>query len=262
MGGHDLLWGWYFTNRAQVRELQGRLGDALEDSRLAVAAKERALGPNTPDLALSVGNLANHLAYGCDFAGAFETNERAVAILTETLGRDHPWTAQTLANRGQFLYRLGRFAHAYESATSSLAVIERETDPQGILVTVPLRTLGLCHLATGRFEDAFNVLARAVSIRDAVEKTPLRLAEVHFPFARALDEAHGDRDHAVALARRARREYEQAAKTPVVARDLLEVEQWLATHAPPMRGRRITGGGTQGGPGARPLRRPRRSRSS
>ena len=97
-------------------------------------------------------------------------------------------------------------------------------------VTFPLRTLGLCHLATGRFEESLTELERAVSIREAVEKTPLRLAEVHFPYARALHET-GARERALAVARRARTEYEQAARTPLVDKDLAELDAWLAARA-------------------------------
>src|SRR5262249_30603679 len=50
MGGHDQLWGWHFNNRAGLREQQGRLAEAIEDTRLAIAAKERALGPDSPDV--------------------------------------------------------------------------------------------------------------------------------------------------------------------------------------------------------------------
>src|SRR5205814_9559090 len=59
MGGHDQLWGWYFNNRAAVCELQGKLAEAVEDTRRAVEAKERALGKDAPDVALRLGNLRN-----------------------------------------------------------------------------------------------------------------------------------------------------------------------------------------------------------
>jgi serine/threonine-protein kinase len=238
MGGHDLLWGWFYNNRAVVRETQGRLAEAVEDGRRAIAAKEKVLGPDTPDLAFSIANLANHLAYGGNFEAALQTNERAVAILTESIGSDHPRTALVIANHGQFLCRLARFDEARGAAELALAVFERETDPRGFLVSFPLRTLGLCDLGLARFDEALVHLERAAAIRDAIEKAPLRLAEVHFPLARALLGAGGDRARAIALARRAPREYERAALTPVVERDLAEIDRWLAAHASPTGERR------------------------
>jgi tetratricopeptide (TPR) repeat protein len=234
MGSHHLLWGWYFNNRANVRELQGRLADSVEDSKRAIEAKSRALGSGAFDVALSIGNLANHLAFGGDFEGALETSGRGVGLLLETVGADNPWTAMLLANRGQFLFRLDRLDEADDAASRALAILERETDRRGPFVTLPLRTLGLCHLARGRFKDARSLLERAVSIRETALKTPLRLAEVHAPLARALYET-GARARALALARKARAEYEQAARTPLVEKDLAELELWLAAHDKPAR---------------------------
>jgi tetratricopeptide (TPR) repeat protein len=227
LGSHHLLWGWYFNNRSNVRELQGRLAESIEDTKRAIEAKTLALGPRSFDVAMSIGNLANHLVYGCDFTGATEASERGLAILVETAGTDHPWTALHLSNLGQFLFRSGRIDEAESAATRALAVLERETDPRGMFVAFPLRTLGLCHLARGRHEDALAVLERVVSIREATMKAPLRLAEVHAPLARALYET-GEKERALALGRQARREYEQAKQTPLRDRDLAELDEWLA----------------------------------
>jgi tRNA A-37 threonylcarbamoyl transferase component Bud32/tetratricopeptide (TPR) repeat protein len=226
--GHDQLWGWYFNNRATMRERQGRLAEAISDDRLAIEAKERAFGPDSPDLAITVGNLANHLCFRGDFQEAYEVSTRALAMLTASLGPDHPATAILEGNHGQFLCRLARFEEALQSASRALVVMERETDPRGLLVTFPLRTIGLSLLGLGRCAEGVVVLERAVALREAVEKTPLRLAEVHFALARALDGAGAQRERSIALARRARSEYAQGTATPVVELDRAELERWLA----------------------------------
>ncbi|HEV3032242.1 MAG TPA: serine/threonine-protein kinase [Polyangia bacterium] len=233
MGGHDELWGWYLNDRAAVRAQQGRLVEAIADSHLAVAAKERALGPDAPDVALSVSNLADYLAVQCELDEALPTSQRAVDIVSAALGLAHPLTAVILSNHAELLCHVGRFDEARVAVTQALAVLEPESDPSALSLTYALRTLGLCHLAADRWDEALVVLERAASIRETSGNTPLRLAEVHFPLARAIDEARGDRARAVALANQARREYEQAPKTPLAARDLAELDAWLAAHAPP-----------------------------
>ena len=233
MGGHELLWAWYYNSRGCMREQQGRLEEAIDDARLAVAAKERVLDPDSAEVALSLGNLANHMAYGADFAGALEVNKRAVDILTATLGRDHPRTALIVANHGQFLWRLGQFEAARVAALSALDVFERETDGKGLLATLPMRTLGLCYQGMGHFDEAVAMLERALGIREANHAPPLRLAEVRFPLARAVLQSGRQPARAVALARQALAEYAQTASTPTVALDRAELERWLATHAPP-----------------------------
>jgi tRNA A-37 threonylcarbamoyl transferase component Bud32/tetratricopeptide (TPR) repeat protein len=231
MGGHDLLWGWYLNNRSAVREQQGRLAEASDDMREAIAAKERALGPLAPDVGSSIGNLANQLASRGDFAAALEASQRAVEIVGAGFGPDHPRTAIYLSNHGEFLCRVGRFAEAGEVAARALAVLERETDPEGPWITYPLLTLGLSLLGTGRVADARPVLERAARIRDAIEKTPARLAEIHFALARALHETPADRAAAIALARRARDEYAQSAAIPAVTEDVAALETWLAANS-------------------------------
>ncbi|HVZ73884.1 MAG TPA: serine/threonine-protein kinase [Polyangia bacterium] len=230
LGGHDLLWGWLYSNRANMREQQGRLDEAVEDARLAIAAKERALGPRAPDVARSLGNLGNHLAFGGDFLAAIDAVERAIEIFSETVGADHPATALVLANKAQFLCRLSRFDDARAAAKQAIGVFERETDPRGLAVTAPLRTLGLCDLGQRRFAEARPLLERAVSIREAIASSPLRLAEVHAPLARALYEDRRSRARGLELARRARDEYARVPVTPVVARDIAELDAWLAKH--------------------------------
>jgi serine/threonine protein kinase/tetratricopeptide (TPR) repeat protein len=230
VGGQDRLWGWFLSGRANLREMQGRLDEAIEDARRGIAAVERALGPGSPEVALCLGNLANHLAFGGDFAAALETASRAADVAVAALGREHPTTAQCFAQRAQFLYRQARYDDARGVASEALAVFERELDPRAIWISVPLRTLGLCHLAQRRFADARATLSRAAIIREAVGANPLRLAEVHFPLARALYELRGERDRALELARRARDEYAESAMTPLARADAAELDRWLAEH--------------------------------
>jgi serine/threonine protein kinase/tetratricopeptide (TPR) repeat protein len=257
MGSHDLLWGWYFNNRSGMRQAQGRLAEAVEDAGRSIEAKTRALGPHSFDVGITLGNVANVLALSGNLSGALEANERALSIL-EAASPEHPRTAVTHANHGQCLYRLGRFEEGERAVRRALAIFERETDPRGVWVTYPLRTLGLCQLATGRVEEARAALERCVEIREAIEKNPMRLAEVHYPLARALD-AMGDRARALALGQRARREYEEAPPTPLSQKDLAELDLWLAARAKPPAPRRFSPAprAKKRGPGSPP--RPRRA---
>jgi serine/threonine protein kinase len=227
MGGHDLLWGWLLNNRAAVREAQGRLVEALDDARRAVAAKEKALGPDDPDLGLSLGNLALYLAQVGDLAPAVDYAERSARIVEESLGPDHPHTATALTNQGELLAQIGRYEEARVAATRSLAIFERETDPDGRYVAYPLLVAGLADLGMGRVAEALPILERATRIRDAAESLPHRRAEVRFALARALWEAGHERARAVALAERAREEYEGSPSTPATRRELAAIERWL-----------------------------------
>ncbi|MDB4983188.1 MAG: Serine/threonine kinase, partial [Myxococcales bacterium] len=250
MGGHDLIWGYYYDSRGSMRQQQGRLAEAIEDSHLAVAAKERVLGPDAAEIGITLVNLANTMAFGADFVSALEVNERAAEILTRTLGRDHPRTLFSTANQAQFLCRIGRFAEAVGIATLVLRTFERDTPAGTTLVTFPMRTLGLCYVGMRRFEDAIAVLEPALITRESNHMPPLRLAELRYPLALAAF----DRDprRGLALARQALDEYRQAASTPLVDQDRGELERWLQAHEERAAAPRRNPAGKK----ARPTKRP------
>jgi hypothetical protein len=60
---------------------------------LLLAIREEALGPDHPDTAASLNNLANLLKAHGDLAGARPLYERALAIRETALGPDHSDTA-------------------------------------------------------------------------------------------------------------------------------------------------------------------------
>ena len=126
IGGHDKMWGWMYTNRAMVRARQGRLEEALADERLAVAAKEKALGPDHYDVGVSLGNIAVYLDDLGRLAEAIETIRRAAEIVERGLGPDHPRTGLMLANFAEFLSR----AERWEEATAFAAASARQLRPR------------------------------------------------------------------------------------------------------------------------------------
>jgi tRNA A-37 threonylcarbamoyl transferase component Bud32/tetratricopeptide (TPR) repeat protein len=233
LGGHEILWGWYLTARSNLREVQGRLAEAVEDSRRALAMLEPLGDAASIDIAHAMAALANRLAFGGDFAGALVEVERAIRVTSNALGPEHPHVTLFVANQAQYLYRLGRYDQGCELAIKALAVLEREADPRAIVATVPLRALGLCALAQGRLEAARDALERALSIREAIGTSSLRRAEVRAPLARALFGIPGQRERGLALARQAVEEYEAVALTPVPTRDLAELRAWLEGAARP-----------------------------
>ena len=227
MGGHDLVWGWLLTNRATLRQSQGRLAEAVEDAQRAVLAKEKALGPNDPDLAYSLNNLALYLDGLNRAPEGVDQLRRALDIIENGQGADHPRTAHVLSNYSELLYRVGRFEEACEAASRALVTLERELDPEGLFVTYPLLALGLSHLAAGRVEQSLSILERANRIRTLKEPVPARRAEASVALARALWAAQRDLPRALALANKARDEYRDSVKTPTTTRDLAAVEAWL-----------------------------------
>ncbi len=230
MGGHDLVRGWFFEHRGCMRGTQGRPRDAVDDLHRAIAAKEKALGPQDPAIGISLGNAATYLDDLGETIQAAEYAERAVKIMQAALGSDHPMVAMQRASYAQLANRLQRFEEARDLAESALATFEHETDPHGLDITYPLLALGVSHTGAGAFEDALPVLERAVDIRDAKETFRPRLAEAHFALGRALWGAGRNPSRALALVKQAQGEYSETPRTAASKRSLAEIERWLASH--------------------------------
>jgi len=232
MGGHDLIRGWLFNNRAAMRATQGRLRDAIRETDLAIAAKQKILGAQDVDVGLSIVNAAIYLDELGETKAALEYAERGMRIVQAMLGLDHPKAAAALVSYADILVRLERFAEAREPAERALAVFERETDPEGLTVTYPLTALGCSLAGSGHFVEAVPLLERAASIRDAKETLTAKLAEVHFGLGRALWGAGRERSRALDLTVLARAEYLAAPATPATQRELGAIDLWLANHRP------------------------------
>jgi serine/threonine protein kinase/tetratricopeptide (TPR) repeat protein len=228
MGGHDLIWGWLLTNRSGVNQIQGRLAEALEDARRAVAVKEKFLGPQHPDFGLSLNNLALCLDALGETAQAIDHLARALPIVENGLGSDHPRAAELLSNYSELLNRVGRFAEAREPSRRALAIFERENGPQGLFATYPLVALGTSELGLGHAAPAVEALERAHAIRQAQEPDAAKRAEAAFALARALWEHGQDRQRALNLAVVACDDYRLSPETPARTRILAEVASWLA----------------------------------
>ena len=246
IGGHDLLWGWLFTNRAGIRAKQGRILEALEDSRLSVAAKEKALGADQPDVGISLCNIAVYLDELGQLSAAVEQGGRALEIVENGFGPDHPRTALVLSNYSEYLARSGRWDEATDAAARALAIFEREADPGGMFVFISLTALGTAHLGAGRTGEGLQILERANRISEASAPTVAYRAQARFALGRALWEIESERPRSLALATAARKEYESCPPTPTTERELALVSAWLEARpitnrvgraAPPRSGR-------------------------
>jgi len=73
--------------------------------RRSLAIREKALGPEHPDLATGLNNLALLLKIKGDYAGAEPFYRRALAIREKALGPEHPSSKRIQANLVDLLRR-------------------------------------------------------------------------------------------------------------------------------------------------------------
>jgi tetratricopeptide (TPR) repeat protein len=151
------LYLWQRADLPQARRLFER----------ALAISEARLGPDHPDTATSLSNLANVLRDQGDPAGARRLYERAVAISEARLGPDHPTTAQSLNNLASVLRAQGDLDAARSVHERALAMFEAGLGPDHPTTAQSLNNLAIVLADQGDLDAARPLLERVLSIREA-----------------------------------------------------------------------------------------------
>jgi serine/threonine protein kinase/tetratricopeptide (TPR) repeat protein len=229
LGGHDLLRAWLLNNMGLVYNDHGYKEEALRAHLQAVALKEKALGPDHPDVGVSEGNVAVVLADSGRDQDALTYVDRSIVLLENGLGAAHPDLAIQLSNRGEILNALGRYQDARQSFERARVIWERELGLENRNLGYALTGIGISFLGEGNPAGGLAALERARKIREKQETDPAKRAETSFALARALWEANHDHDRSRAreLAEEARIGYGKAAQK---GKQRAEVEGWLDRH--------------------------------
>jgi tetratricopeptide (TPR) repeat protein len=123
------------TDDASVSELLGRAGSYFHGRaaysqaapllRDTLAMREKALGPEHPDTATSLNNLALLLKAQGDFAGARPLLERALAIHEKALGPANRNTNRTRSNLARLLLMSGQPTEALTLGQAAVAAHDK-----------------------------------------------------------------------------------------------------------------------------------------
>jgi serine/threonine protein kinase/tetratricopeptide (TPR) repeat protein len=222
--GHDVIAGWRANNLATSYQLQGRFEDALSAATEAVKLKERALGSEHLDVAISLDNLSLALFRLGRVQEAIDANNRALKIVERTVGIEHPEAGIRLVNGAEFQNAAAHYDLALDFAAKALRIYERELEPDHPLVAYALTAMGNGLLGTGRAESAIEVLERALDIRTRKDPESELLAETRFALARALWETRRARERAISLATEAKASLHEGRAT----KDLEQrIDGWL-----------------------------------
>jgi tetratricopeptide (TPR) repeat protein len=149
--------GVYFYGRGAYSQAAPLLRDGL-------AMHEKTLGPEHPNTATSLNNLASLLEEQGDFAGAQPLIERALAIYEKVLGSEHPNTASSLNNLAALLKNQGDFAGARPLYERALAIREKVLGPEHPDTALSLNNLAVLLQDQGDFAGARPIYERALAI--------------------------------------------------------------------------------------------------
>jgi tetratricopeptide (TPR) repeat protein len=107
----------------------GLYSEAISLAQRTLALVEKALGPDHPDVATSLNNLADLYRAQGRYADAEPLYKRSLAIHEKVLGPDHPNVALSLNNLAGLYLTQGRYAEAIPLAQRALTIRERALGP-------------------------------------------------------------------------------------------------------------------------------------
>jgi tetratricopeptide (TPR) repeat protein len=146
----------------------GNYGAAEPLLRKALAVQEEVLGPEHPDTATSMNNLAWLLNAKGEYALAEPLYREALAIREKVEGPEHPDTAMSLNNLADLLRERGDYAAAEPLYRRALAIQEKVLGPEHPDTATSLNNLALLLAAKGNYAAAEPLYRGALAIQEKI----------------------------------------------------------------------------------------------
>lgn len=154
------------SRRAAQQRNAGDIDAALALQTEALAIRERILGPNHPDVAATLNNLAALYAARDQYAAAEPLLVRALTIREQTLGADAPLTAQSMSNLALLYAAEGRYADAEPLHQRAVAVFEAGSEPAALATALENYAAMLADMGRGEEAERLDAKARALRATD------------------------------------------------------------------------------------------------
>ena len=132
----------------------------------ALGIKERALGPNHPELTETLMQLGLIVSDNGDYERARAIFERALVIEENGLGPDDPKVGWVLTSYGILLLNMGDYSGAKPLLERALAIREKEFGPDATSVAASLNPLGNLLQLMGDYTQARELYERSLKIRE------------------------------------------------------------------------------------------------
>jgi tetratricopeptide (TPR) repeat protein len=164
--GTDEALAMHLDGMGALAQAQGEYEQARRSHARALAIREKALGPEHPDVATSINNLGIVAQLQGEHASARELFARALAIREQALGPEHPDVATSINNLGIMAHSQGEHERARELLERALAILEEALGPEHPNVADSLDSLGIVARSQGAYADARMRFERALAIRE------------------------------------------------------------------------------------------------
>ena len=153
--------GHYLYQRAQYTEAEALYRQALE-------IREHVLGPEHPDVAISLSNLTTLYWDQGKFTQAEPLFLRSLAIREQALGPRHPDVAASVNDLALLYKAQDRYDQAEPLFLRALAIRSQSLDPEHLDLASTLNNLAMLYYNQDRFVEAEPLFLRALSISQRV----------------------------------------------------------------------------------------------
>jgi TonB family protein len=154
---------------ANVYEGQGKYADAELMLKRALAVREKAHGPEDPDVAWGAQRLAYSYMQEGKYSDAEPYLKRAIAIREKSLGPESREVSESLGLLAQSYVSEGRYADAEPLYVRALAIKEKVLPPGSPGypdVAGSMDDLGMLYINERQYQKAESLLQRALDIRE------------------------------------------------------------------------------------------------
>jgi tetratricopeptide (TPR) repeat protein len=152
--GEERILAEYLNLQGKASLEGGYYVDAQQPFERALVLREQALGPDHPNVATSLNNLAELYRAQGQYAKAKPLYRRSLAIREKALGPDHPDVAGSLNNLAELYRHQGQYAKAEPLYRRSLAIWEKALGPDHPNVAKNPNNLASLHHAQGQYAKA------------------------------------------------------------------------------------------------------------
>ncbi len=200
----------------------GKDEEARPLAERALELREKALGPEHPDVAHSLNNLAILYHLKGDYAKAEPLYQRSLAIMEKALGPEHLDVKYPLGGLADIYWEKGDYAKAEPLFQRELAIAEKALGPEHPDVAYSLNGLASLYRDKGDYAKAEPLHQRALAIREKALGPEHPDVAFHLNNLALLYNVKGDYAQAEPLHQRALAIYEKARgpEHPFVARSL------------------------------------------
>ena len=158
---------WHeLTARVEELHKRGKYAEAIPVAQQTVHIAESTFGPDHPNVASSLNDLALMYTEQGQYAEAEPLYKRALAMREKALGPEHTDVAKSLSGLGVLYLMQGRTADAEPLIKRALSILEKALGPDHPDVAATLNNLGGLYDDQGRYANAEPLFQRALTIRE------------------------------------------------------------------------------------------------